>query len=370
MVLDSFEEEFAEEGGAPEFDESNLQKLRESRNLANRYDVISQYEIDSLLFSYKQVNPSAETQQPDRRRAVRVYDFSSPDKFSKEHIRNLNALHTSFVENLALELSELFHLPVTVNLVDLEQMTFKEYMGSIPSPTLLAEVSAQPLTPNILFEINPSLVGAWVDAFCGGDPNHASSSSNLTAIDLAVSDRAIDVCVKAYADAWMTTVAFNPTINKIIVSDDYVQQLLPTDAVLVCTADVSSGQYYGMITVCVPAIDIETVFRVQAESRVASSQNRRVETAAQIAVEKALDPVRLECRVVMGDTPISVNDVLNLRVGDVIKTACRADDDLSLMIGNDKMFACRPGTVGRNMGVVISHVLDNAALTSLKDRIG
>ena len=62
-------------------------------------DVLSQSEIDALLsaLSTGELDPEPIVAE-DEKHKVKVYDFRSPQKFSKDHIRTLELIHDNFVE--------------------------------------------------------------------------------------------------------------------------------------------------------------------------------------------------------------------------------------------------------------------------------
>ena len=60
-------------------------------------DVLSQSEIDALLsaLSTGELEPEQLSKEEDKQK-VKLYDFRSPQKFSKDHIRTLELVHDNF----------------------------------------------------------------------------------------------------------------------------------------------------------------------------------------------------------------------------------------------------------------------------------
>ena len=60
-------------------------------------DVLSQNEIDALLSALSTGELEAEeVGKDDDKHKVKLYDFKSPQKFSKEHIRTLELIHDNY----------------------------------------------------------------------------------------------------------------------------------------------------------------------------------------------------------------------------------------------------------------------------------
>ena len=66
-------------------------------------DVLSQSEIDALLsaLSTGELEPE-EVGKDEEKHKVKLYDFRSPQKFSKEHIRTLELVHDNYARIISL----------------------------------------------------------------------------------------------------------------------------------------------------------------------------------------------------------------------------------------------------------------------------
>lgn len=317
---------------------------------------VSQAEIDALLTAYQSVNATAAKKANDARdREVRPYDFTRPGRFSKEHLRTLSVIHSNFATALAAALPGIYHSPTRVDLVGLDQLTYKEYRESIPSKTMFAVIGGEPLTSDIFFELNPSIVGAWVDYLCGGIDVAATEPSELTPIDLAMAKTVFQACLRDYADCWSDTVALRPEIRRVVDSGSAGQLLLPSESVLVCSFEVRVGNSVGMMTICIPSTSVESLLPAL---RVNSAQlsGAREDSAAIEGLRKVLKQVSLPVKVILGGVKVTLADVAGLEIGDVIKTTRRADSEAELWIGDRRMFDCRPGIRGKSLAVLVSGV--------------
>ena len=69
-------------------------------------DVLNQREVDALLSAVEggQVDLDEVTEEPESEE-VAVYDFRRPERFTKESVRALEALHENFARSLGASLS-------------------------------------------------------------------------------------------------------------------------------------------------------------------------------------------------------------------------------------------------------------------------
>ena len=130
-------------------------------------DVLNQDEINALMEAFKSTGEQdIGTKAPEKQ--VRLYDFSRPDKFSKDHLRSLNSIHTKHGASFASALSSMLRVYTRADLLALDQLTYREYCSSVSEGTLFVEVDLQPLTSSAIFEFNPHFVSICVDLLAGG----------------------------------------------------------------------------------------------------------------------------------------------------------------------------------------------------------
>ncbi len=101
-------------------------------------EILSQEEIDALL---EVVDDNTDTpiasnskDEKDERNIV-VYDFKRPNRVSKEQLRTIKGIHDKLARNLASQISSMMRSIVETKLHSVDQMTYGEFLMSLPSPT-------------------------------------------------------------------------------------------------------------------------------------------------------------------------------------------------------------------------------------------
>ena len=74
-------------------------------------------------------------------------------------------------------------------------------------------------------------------------------------------------------------------------------------------------------------------------------------------IESMLRKVDVPIRAVLGKSKISVNDFLNLQVGDCIRLDTGVDQDMNVYVGNIRKFTALPGTEKDSYAVRITSVI-------------
>lgn len=102
-------------------------------------EVLSQDEIDQLLTAISSGDASIEDARPiSDTRKIKLYDFRRPDKFSKEQMRTLSLMHETFARLTTTSLSAQLRSMVHVHVASVDQLTYEEFIRSIPTPSTLA----------------------------------------------------------------------------------------------------------------------------------------------------------------------------------------------------------------------------------------
>lgn len=132
-------------------------------------EVLSQNEIDALLSALSSGSVDAnELKEEQTRKKVKVYDFRRPNKFSKDQVHTLQVIYENYARSLGTYLSAQLRAPVQIEVLSVEQLTYEEFIRSIPNPTILNIFSLYPLEGSAIMEINPNLALPFLTACWAG----------------------------------------------------------------------------------------------------------------------------------------------------------------------------------------------------------
>ena len=89
----------------------------------------------------------------------------------------------------------------------------------------------------------------------------------------------------------------------------------------------------------------------------AENLKEKDETVYSDTIEALISRAQIPIKAVLGNSSISVDDFINLQVGDIIRLDRGVDEDLNIYVGNIKKFAALPGATGNNYAVRITSVI-------------
>ncbi|MCR5724585.1 MAG: flagellar motor switch protein FliM [Treponema sp.] len=319
-------------------------------------EVLSQDEIDQLLQAISSGESDTDDFKPvSDTRKIKIYDFKRPDKFSKEQIRTVSIMHETFARLTTTSLSAQLRSLVHVHVASVDQLTYEEFIRSIPTPTTLAVINMDPLKGNAVLEIDPAITFSMIDRLFGGTgATGGKVSRELTDIEQSVMEGIIVRILANMREAWTQVIDLRPRLGQIETNPQFAQIVPPTEMVVLVTLETKVGEEEGMMNFCIPYLTIEPIISKLSSQFWFSSVRRSSTTQYLGTLKEKLSDVDMDVVAEIGRINMPIRDVLALRVGDVVRLSnTRVGDPLTLAVGNKKKFYCQPGVVGKKMAVQV-----------------
>ena len=318
-------------------------------------EVLSQDEIDQLLTAISAGDTDAEDFRPvNDTRKIKIYDFKRPDKFSKEQIRTVSIMHETFARLTTTALSAQLRSMAHVHVASVDQLTYEEFIRSIPTPTTLAVINMDPLKGNAILEIDPSVTFSIIDRLFGGTGQGTKVQRDLTDIEQSVMEGIIVRILANMREAWTQVIDLRPRLGQIETNPQFAQIVPPSEMVVLVTLETKVGEEEGMMNFCIPYITIEPIISKLSSQFWFSSVRRSSTTQYMGVLKEKLSTVDMDVVAEIGSINLPVRDVLNLRVGDVVRLSnVRVGDPVTLSVGNKKKFLCQAGVIGKKVAVQV-----------------
>ncbi|EMK02117.1 MULTISPECIES: flagellar motor switch protein FliM [Leptospira] len=318
-------------------------------------EILSQDEIDALLNAISSGEVAEdEYSSVGEQKKVKIYDFKRPDKFSKDQIRTLQMMHETFARLATTGLSAQLRALVHVHVAAVDQLTYEEFIRSIPNPTTLAVINMDPLRGSAILEIDPSISFTIIDRLFGGKGETAKISRELSEIEMSVMEGIIVRILGNMREAWSTVIDLRPRLGNIETNPQFAQVVPPNDMVVLINLETKIGEVEGLTNLCIPYITIEPIINKLSAQYWYSSIRKGELDENRAIIQERLDQVQIPVIAEVGSVDISILDFMNLTVGDVVKlenTTTRSD--MLVKVGERKKFKCLPGRVGNRLAIQI-----------------
>jgi flagellar motor switch protein FliM len=321
-------------------------------------DILSQAEIDALLNALSAGEVDAEEiKQEEKQKKVKIYDFKRPNKFSKDQIHTLQVIHENFSRLLTTYFSAHLRSVVQISVLSVEQLTYEEFVRSIPNPTILNIITLEPLEGNAIFEIDPDIGFSIIDRMFGGPGEAPEKIRPLTDIERTANERVTNRALDFLKEAWESIIDFQPKLEMTESNPQFTQIVSPTEMCVLITLETKIGAAEGMINLCLPYLVLEPIISKLSTHFWFNRQKdltRDNIDLLQKKIEKANVPICVE----LGHANITVRELLEIQVGDVLKLNTLANDHLGVYVGSRKKYTCLPGVKGSKMAVQVTAVVD------------
>lgn len=304
-------------------------------------DILSQEEIDALLEVVDDDGDAEVLEKHDilSQKQVTLYDFKRPNRVSKEQLRAFRGIHDKMARNLSSQISAIMRSIVEIQLHSVDQMTYGEFLMSLPSPTSFNVFSMKPLDGTGVLEINPSIAFPMIDRLLGGKGDPYEATREFSDIELNLLDTILRQMMQNLKEAWAPVAEVFPAVDAKESSPNVVQIVAQNEIVIMVVMEIIIGHSSGMMNICYPVISLESVL-----SRLASRDLMLSETSSKKSRNKELQALLggavVNVSAVLGGTSLDLREVLDLSAGDIIRLDRPADDTVVVNVdGREKYIA-------------------------------
>lgn len=317
-------------------------------------DVLSQSEIDALLsaLSAGELEPE-EVPKEEEKQKVKVYDFRSPQKFSKEHIRALEVIHDNFARIISNYLTAQIRRNTKVKIETVEQITYEEFIHSVPNPTIMMVFKMMPLNGSVLFEMNPTFSFKIIDILLGGSGDKVHVNKEFTDIDKNIIYKIGSGIIANLKLAWEDVLSIDTEIETLDTNPALNQTLAPNEAVALITFSAEIGDNNTFLHLCIPYLSIEKFLDKLVMQNWFRAEDSSDNDIAHENIRQGIDGVTVNVEAELGKTSILVDDFLRLSQGDVLMLDEKVTDPIKIYIEDELCYCAKPGTIGKKIGVSI-----------------
>ncbi len=336
-------------------------------------DILSQEEVDALLSAVSDdgggdfdfgggggggapiEDNAVEDESSDK--ALSLYDFRRPDRVSKDQMRTLQNLHEGYARLFSTTLTNFLRTFVDIELVSVDQLTFSEFVMSVSNPSCIYIFKMEPLEGSAIVEINPSLVFFIIDRLFGGQGRPSEQNRELTQIEQNVIYKIVERGLSDLKEVWEHVGVFSPKIDTYETNPQFVQIAPPGETVILISLEVRMQNASGLMSLCFPYMLLENIItNLSGESWMSSQSLVTKDTKEQLHHE--IENLSLPLSVLVGNTRLTIRDLLQLQKGDILCLDKHKDSDLIVQVGGKTKMGGKTGKIGRKKAVRITDIIE------------
>ncbi|MEA2127745.1 MAG: flagellar motor switch protein FliM [Solirubrobacteraceae bacterium] len=290
-----------------------------------------------------------------RRRRVRKIDFTRPSKFTTEQQRRLERAHDNFCRSVSTRMSADLRTAISFELIDTAQLTWANALEEVPRQSVSGIIDVTPLDGRMVLTAELTFLLGLLERLLGGQGLDRPAERHLTDVDRALTRRIFQTLLDELS------ISFNDVADLRfelldLETERTPAQLAPlSEPSLAMTFEVKLGRASSTMVLLIPHRAIESVLRTPepAESDV------ELAAGAAAAVGDAMGDVVVQLRAEVGSVDMSLERVLALRPGDVLRLdGATEEGSVTLFADSVGLQRCKLGRNGRHRAVGVLGPVD------------
>jgi flagellar motor switch protein FliM len=281
------------------------------------------------------------------------FDFRRPSKFSRDHVRALQIVHETFARHFSTVLATTLRAIGQVSLTSVQPLTYDEYVRSLPNPSYLVIMSLHPLPGAAMFQFPLEIAFAAVDRLLGGNGDSPSPERALTEIEANLMRSLVDRALRELEYAYESIMKVEAEIIQHEFNPQFAQIAAPSDMVLAATFEIRIGEKRGSSTICVPHNMLELVLETIASQQLFSDRAHVLSEQWTHTLQDAIENVPVDVSVVFDSVSLTSNEVVGLRVGDIVPLEHSVDAPLTVEVDGIPCYHAVTGRRSKRLACLI-----------------
>jgi flagellar motor switch protein FliM len=311
---------------------------------------LSQEEIDALFSAAQAPKHQAITQ-----RKITSYDLRSSRQLEVQQVATLTTLHASLARRLANSLGAYLRVGFEMNLVSVEQLTYREFIGRIPELTYFASLHILPIDALAAFQTDLSLVFPIVDVILGGSGGDPIEPRDLTEIEEQIFETVVGLIARDLQVTWAPVLPLDIQFEQRQQRTQVQSFMLPTEKVLTMSFEIRLSEAQGTVNMAFPAVVANALLRKLSVQWAVSGRLPSREMRRQI--RKRLLETKFEADLSLPLRLVTLRELIALEPGGLLVLDQCAQDPVYLNVAGKPMFLAYPVRQARQRGARIEQRL-------------
>ncbi len=280
-------------------------------------DFLSQEEVDALLKGVAG-EPDEPEQEAEDQSGVRPYNLATQERIVRGRMPTMELINERFARYLRIGLFNYMHRNAEVSVGPIKVQKYGEFVRNLVVPTNLNLVLAKPLRGTGLVVFDPNLVFLVVDNMFGGDGRFHSrvEGRDFTLTEQRIIQGMLGVVFAEYARAWAPVFKIEMEYVRSEMNSQFANIATPSEIVVSTSFSLEFGGSQAEMHICFPYSMVEPIRDLlysTMQSDHLTQDNRWIKL-----LTRQLQTAEVELVCNLGAAEVTLRDIVNMRVGDVI----------------------------------------------------
>lgn len=280
-------------------------------------DFLSQEEVDALL---KGVTGDADDtpDEPEQNGKVHEYDIGRQERIVRGRMPTMELINERFARYLRLGLFNYLHRNAEISVGPIRVQKYSDFIRNLVVPTNLNLIHVKPLRGTGLLIFDPNLVFLVIDNMFGSDGRFHTrvEGRDFTPTEQRIIQGLLNTVFTEYEKAWKPIHPVSFEYIRSEMNTQFANIATPSEIVVSATFTIELSGSASEMHICLPYSMIEPIRETlysSLHSEQLSSDKRWTST-----LKRQLKTADIELVAPLGQTSITLRQILALKVGDVI----------------------------------------------------
>ena len=288
--------------------------------------------------------------------ALALYDFRNLTKLGREKVRRLELMHETFERAMAARLGSLLRTMVRIEPLAVDQITYDEYVRSMPNPTVIGLFAFEAQESQFLIEMSTSTALTLVDRILGG-LGTPGIVRRPTEVETALIEDILRVAESCIDEAFEPVIPVRTSLNAIEYNPNFAQAANAPDMTVVMSYALSTLEGYrfdGLLTICYPFEVLHPAWDAVGDIE---GKPLALEAGAPAGprLGEKIPGVRIEMAARLKPSVITTREFAQLQPGDVLRLDHRLDDTVHGVVEGRTVLEGRLGQKNNNVAIEVTH---------------
>jgi len=306
--------------------------------------VLSQAEVDALLNAVAEgsldTSAGGAVKKDNQNHDVQSYDLTNQDRVIRGKMPTLDLIYERFVRLFRMSLSNSLRKIASISIISTDLLKFGEFVNTLPIPSCVGILRSESLRGPALLVFESKLAYALIDSYFGGTdrPYTKVDGKEFTRIELMIMNKVMQLSLADLEEAWSPVHKIGLMHLRTETNPQFVGVVPLSEVIISTTFEVELENASGTIALVIPYSTIEPI-----KNKLNSSFQSDSDKTDRVWIENLenhMEQVEANVSVNLGETSITVGDLVNLNIGDIIPLNQDCDGELMLNVEGVSKFKC------------------------------
>jgi len=287
--------------------------------------------------------------------SVQRHDLAAEDSSLGVNLASIDMVNERFIRQFRLGMLEVLRVSPRINPMRAQIMRFGDYLKDLSPPLSVNILRVNPLRGYSMVVIEPTVIFSYLDSFFGGfgrGVGQLPPGRLFTPTETRIIKLIVQILFRSFKEAWapLTAIDFEHVSSEI--NPQFAQIADENDLVVLSRFEAeSSTASAGFIDMVIPYMTLKPIRDLLRSRLQGGDGNEDSDKLWRDQLAYAVQDASIEAQVSLGKLEISMAQLQNLQVGDVLPF--RKPDHARLSTGDKPIFDVEVGALGNTAAVMM-----------------